>query len=111
MIIFLTEKRPHYLFINYVLKDYFYLDDTSCNCKFVIRLTQSYNKFTKYIKEFNIQTELYLKKSSFANQVEQTDFFIFYKIKMEFCVLKPLNQKLGDLRRINVMPLPLVLVN
>lgn len=44
--------------------------------QFCLRLTQTYNKFTKYIKEFNIQTELYLKKSSFANQVEQTDFFI-----------------------------------
>ena len=41
-----------------------------------LRLPNVYNKITKYVKEYNIQSEVYNKKSSFASQVERSKYFI-----------------------------------
>ena len=51
--------------------DYVLKDQTIC-----LRLPIVYNKITKYIKEYNIQSEVYNKKSSFASQVERSQYFI-----------------------------------
>jgi hypothetical protein len=51
--------------------DYCIKDDMFC-----LRLSKTYDKVTKYLREFNIKSECYEKVSPFKKQIEKTDYFV-----------------------------------